>query len=395
MTLDRLLPLTKQTFLVILVGTTVVLGTGIGFTTEFSSDQGVVTTPTSTPPTVSVTPMDTQTPTMTEASPDDGDRNTRETPTRTTTVTTTETASENSPADSQSHTVNLRVTATDPDDVANEEGHVAGLRGEVSGTLSWSGEVDAVVLVVSTWSPHNGWVEKRRVTISGSALDSSVILSEALDRTSLLYATGERAAAFDNPEDATRASRRGYVGVTAILFDDAEVARVARVTEYSFDVVNAGTVDVELGHPGGHGTAINVADAAPGTTGNRTITVRNNGTASGTARLFLRNVTGAENGFTDSELQVDGDSESELLGYFGLRLAVVTEEERFYILGGPSDYVILGDYPDAWLGSFSLPSGDVQRIVVEWRVPTAAGNDVMTDSVSFDLQFQFVSDGTE
>jgi hypothetical protein len=54
----------------------------------------------------------------------------------------------------------LTVEAADPATVRSVDGTVGTLSGPVTGTLSWTGTVDSVVLVVNAWVPDDGWQER-------------------------------------------------------------------------------------------------------------------------------------------------------------------------------------------------------------------------------------------
>lgn len=373
-------PLTKQTALVALVVLVTLTGAGVGLlgNVDEPNQTAPSTTATPTPPTVETTPPTTAEPPAT----------TTKTPSESVTESATESATESTETASRIEAA-LSLSVTDPDDVANSEGHVAGLRGHVSGTLSWTGDVDSVVLVVSSWSPHDGWVEKRRTALTPTG--QSLALADALNRTHLLYVRGECAAAFDNHEDATEVTRRGYVGVTAVFFDDGRaVGRVGRTAAYRFDVRNVGTVDVTLSGVDSGQTAMTVSNVSPAASGQKALTVQNNGTANGMLHLYIRDVGGAENGFAEPETEGDGPG-SELLDAFGLRIAAVGGGERTYLLGTADSYATLGSYTNVRMSSLRIPSGETRRIVVEWHVPPRLSSAAMTDSVSFDIQFQLVS----
>lgn len=382
---DEYLP-TKRTVLIVLIVLVIVLGAGIGVINEIGMTQLGDENTTPTEPTVTVTPPATETPTETP------------TPTSETPAEDNGPATETATPSELSGSIDLDASA--PRDVSNGAGHVVGPRGELSGTATWDEPVDTAVVVVSSWSPADGWSEIRRTTVSPE--DGSLTLEEAFDSTEIRYLSGERAEAFNNPHDATTLTRTGYIGVTVVLFEDGEEqGRLVDTTTYSFDVTNVGSVDmsIELGQTASENGGAAGDDIAPGATGYRSITLENAGSGSGTLRVFLTNVTGSENGFADAEAAVDDDQESELLEQLQIRIAVVNDGGRNYLLGGPDDYApltrpVLGDRSGE-VGDVPLPAGERRAVVVEWWLPESAGNEVMTDTVDWDLKFVLESDGTD
>ncbi|MEF8801728.1 MAG: hypothetical protein V5A38_10925 [Halolamina sp.] len=361
----------------------IVLGGGIGVINESGITQFGDENTDPSEPTVTVTPPATETPRET-ATPtsDTGGK---------TTATETATPSEISGS--------IAIDASAPEDVKNGAGKVIELSGEISGTASWEGSVDSAVVIVSSWSPEDGWSEIRRTTVSPT--NSSLALEEVFKGTETRYVTGQRAKAFTNPHEATTLTRTGYIGVTVVLFEDSEEkGQLVNMTEYSLNVTNVGSADVSLdleeatSETGGAASD----NVAPGATGYRSITLENAGSASGTLRVFLTNVTGSENGFADAEAAVDDDQDSELLEQLQLRIAVVTDNGRNYLLGGPDEYAPLTrplfGARSGEVGGVSLPAGERRAVVVEWWLPESAGNEVMTDTVGWDLKFVLESDGT-
>lgn len=400
---------TKRTVLIALIILLIVLSAGIGVISEVGITQLGDENTTPAEPAVTVTPPPSETPTETLTATSD-----TQPPDQT---TDTETVTPSGISGS------IDIDASAPRDVSNGAGHVVRLRSEISGTASWDEPVDSAVVVVSSWSPVDGWNEVRRTTVSPDS--RSLTIEEAFGSTETRYLSGPRAEAFNNPHNATTLTRTGYIGVTVVLFEDGEEqGRLVDTTDYSFDVTNVGRAketDVETANETEAGTATETnagsADVtvdlsqtasqtggtasdnlAPGSTGYRSITLENDGSESGTLRVFLTNVTGSENGFADPEAAVDDDQESELLDVLQIRIAVVDDGDRTYLLGGPDEYApltrsTLGD-SSGEVGVVPLPSGERRAVVVEWSVPKSVGKEIMTDTVDWDLKFVLESDGS-
>jgi hypothetical protein len=380
---------TKRTVLVVLVVSLVLFGLGagaIGMGDSQPADSAspaseTETTPDPGEPTVTVTPPETATP--------PAGTSTASTPRNTATETSTPSAS-----------ASLRVDVSPPDDVANGKGKVGPLWGTMDGTLAWNGSVDSAVVVVSVLGPDEGWVERERVTVRPEG--TSLSLQTLFDGEQYEYLGADLAEGFDNPESGTTVTRTGFVGVTAVLFENGEQrTRLTETADYRFDVSNTGGVDISLSNPDGEHEDVNVdssgsSGSLPGENASRSITVNNTGEFAGTVRVFLTDVRGSENGFAPPEAAVDDDQESELLELLELRIAVLDDSDRRYVLGGPDTWVNLEDIEeDRAVTSFGLDPSQSRSVVVEWRIPASAGNEVMTDTADWDVKFVFESDGAE
>jgi len=384
--------ITKRTVLILLVVSLVLFGLGAGVIdmgdTEPSGNASVTTPGTETAtdpgqPTVTVTPPGTSTPAGTDR-PAAAERPTP-TPEPTPTLDTS-----------------LSGDAEAPDDVSNEKGLVGPLWGSLDGTLAWNGSVDSVVVVVSSLAPEEGWIERERVTVRPEG--DSLSLESLIDGERYRYLGADGAAGFSNPDGGTTATRRGAIGITAVLFEDGEERRrVTETDDYRFEVANTGGVDISLSDDDGddaesiEAVPTNGGGFAPGKEGNRSMTVNNTGRFAGTVRVYVTDLRGSENGFAGPEAAVDDDQQSELLEQLQLRMSVVDGEDRRYVLGGPAAWIDLDESVDegSQVTSFGLDPGENRTIVVEWGLPSSAGNEVMTDTANWDLEFVFESDGAE
>ncbi|SDM76424.1 hypothetical protein SAMN04487949_2531 [Halogranum gelatinilyticum] len=290
--------------------------------------------------------------------------------------------------------LDVAFTPTDPDDVTNAEGIVPPLAGELSGSVEWDVPADRVTLVAHTWTPNEEWTERRRTTVEASN-DRSLSLSQAFDSTRLFY-TEATTPGFANPADASTRTRRGYVSVTAVLYDgDDELDRVAVVEPYEFDVTNTAETAVALDVGGAAETPLlAVEGAAPGSAGDSAVTVSNDGTDDATLSITVSNLVNAENGLIEPERAVDASPDvGELADALELRVALVRGDgSRSYLVGsgngllsGPN-YVSLSTLATGDpLGSVGLEAGEHAHLVVEWRLPADVGNEIQSDQVSFDV----------
>jgi len=379
--------ITKRTVLILLVVALVLFGLGTGIV-EMGDTAPSAGNSVSTPETRS-TPDPGQ-PTVTVTPPEPTTLGTA------TTATTPETTTETS---DRAVDTSLHVEAASPDDVANDHGRVGPLWGSVSGTLAWDGSIDSVVVVVSVLAPEEGWVERERVTVRPDG--DSLSLESLLDSERYRYLGAEWAASFRNPNRGTTASRTGVVGVTAVLFEDGqERTRVTDTAPYRFEVTHTGGVDISVSESGDEPEDVGIGPShgdgvLPGESASRSMTVKNTGRFAGTVRVFVTDVRGSENGFASPEAPVDDDQESELLEQLQLRVVVVEDDARQYVLGGPSAWVDLDQsvQKGSPITSFDLEPREDRTLVVEWRLPSSAGNEVMTDTAHWDVEFVFETAG--
>ena len=294
----------------------------------------------------------------------------------------------------------LGLTVGDPAQIRNSGGTVGNISGPVSGSLNWTGGADAAVLVVQVWVPDAGWETVDRVTVVG---ESPVSLDAVLGQT--IYATGSRADVFNNPRDGTTRRTTGYLSVTAILFDDgAELNRTTATAEFTTTVTNRDSrstpVDLVVGGTA-RSTVFEMADssafAAPGSSGVTRISLTNNGDRSGTIRLSSVRYKSNENGLTGPEADVDetggdpGIGAGELHEALEIRASLAFADGRSrYVIGGESAYRKIASLSNGAVAFGGLAGGESVELVVEFRIPTSVGNEIQTDTLVVDFEFQLV-----
>lgn len=253
----------------------------------------------------------------------------------------------------------LTASATAPDDVRNDAGAVPRLAGTVSGVVEWDGDADTAVFVVSGRVSGGEWVEAARRTVRADGGRAR------LNATAVAYANASRAAAFDNPTDASAVTRTGSVAVTAVLFDDgAEVARVTETLRYEFAAYNTGTVSLRLGGDGGV-EALDASGVAPGASGAHSVVVRNDGAADGSLAVGLRNLDAAENGVAEPERGVDRADAVELADAVSVRVGLRTDDDTTYAVGGPDRFVGFADLREGTVATVPFAADEERTVVVE------------------------------
>lgn len=378
--------LTKRLVLVVLTGTFVTVGLGFGVLSPAIIDapsQPATLGPATLPTVDSDLPAP---PDVTGGTPGVGGP--------TTPPTTTTTAVPLQPA--------ITVALADlPERVASDAGTVHDVRPSLSGTLSLARPLEArtdATVVVQTWTPESGWATVDRATATLSPGTTTVALAELRGGDTLAYASGARAAEYDNPEDGTTARRRGAVAVTVVLSRGGErLTTTGATTEFAFRVANLederddgaeGSIarpHLLLDRRASDPTLFRATTVAPGDRSGATLEVTNDGEAAGTLVVGVANLSSSENGWTEPEAAVDHDRESELPAHLLVRVAVHRDGDVRYLVGGTDRMVRFAALEEGSLGSVPLGVDENATVQVEWYVEREADNEIQTDAVGVDL----------
>jgi hypothetical protein len=318
----------------------------------------------------------------------------------------------------------VALDVTDPAPIRSDDGTVGAVSGTPGGELSWTGRVTDAVFVVQTWVPGDGWREVTRVTVAAS---SPVSVADALGE--IEYADAARAAGFANDDPGTVRRTGGKVSVTAVLFDgEAEVARVEASEPFTVTVENTGRGALELdmgngtndtrerqllgfgsGSSGGSGgSAGNDSDAGagagsgtvvPGQAGVNRVPLTNRGSTPGTLTLSSITYVSYENGRTAPERKVDptggdpGPGAGELDGAVEIRARAVTDGTRTYVIGNETTFRSIRSLRNGSVDIAALDPGESTDLVVEFRVPESAGNEIQGDTIVVDFGFSLTGTG--
>ena len=308
-------------------------------------------------------------------------------------------------------TAALNLTVGDPGEIRNRYGRVDTLSGPISGSLNWTGSVDSAVVVVHVWVPEQGWHDVTRVTVDGS---SPVSLDAVLGNTT--YATGNRADAFRNPEDGTTRQTTGYLSVTAVLSDGGvERTRTTATDTFTTSVTNleSGSASVTSHDAastpldlvvGGSTQRTNIFElgdgstlAAPGSSGVTRRTLTNGGDRRGDVLLSSVSYSSDENGQTGPEAAVDetggdpGVDAGELHEALEIRVSVeFADGSSRYVIGAESAYRTIASLANEVVEFGDLGAGESVDLVIEFRIPSATGNEIQSDILVVDFEFQLV-----
>lgn len=151
------------------------------------------------------------------------------------------------------------------------------------------------------------------------------------------------------------------------------------------------TFDLRLGVQSGR-AILDVENAIPGQSGERTVSVRNAGSLDGRLDASV-SITGEhENGLTEPERQVDeSPSQGELGEWVEFRVSLPSDDGdgRTYLVGSADDYVSPSDIGDD-SATTALSSSERRDLRIEWCVSDEAGNEIQSDSVRLAFEFTLV-----
>ena len=180
--------------------------------------------------------------------------------------------------------------------------------------------------------------------------------------------------------------------VTATPTDTATPADTATGSDSDSDGTNGGgSQPPATPSPGlelGEGESLfEGSNLAPGQSGQGTLTLRNAEDEDGNLTVTSVAITDEENGITDPESAVDSTpDEGELSSALEVRLSIDDGNSQTYLLGTESGYATLEELPDdAPSDAYGLASGEEVTLVMDWRLPSSAGNEIQSDGVSVDL----------
>lgn len=181
----------------------------------------------------------------------------------------------------------------------------------------------------------------------------------------------------------------GFVGyqVTSALFTDTE-----RTEDSTF---TAGTLDMNV--DGNNGTAFdNIVVAnigADGTvSGTKTWTINNTGSVPGELAFKVAELRNYDNGCNEPELLVDTTCENPGLGQgeLGNAISTVVKVGDTAVVNSNLATANQAAYQTQWdaAPTVVIPAGGSTTVTMDWATdPSSYGNEVQSDSLDFDIQF--------
>lgn len=149
------------------------------------------------------------------------------------------------------------------------------------------------------------------------------------------------------------------------------------------------TPDTDVSVAPGATTAdgITVQNLVPGDTENESYEVENVGAAPGELVVELSNIVDKENGTTEPERDADNQPGGELSDALEARLVVSDGRGATYLVGGATAYEPFSTLNDTFDTGTTIDADDSRSVRLDVRLPASTGNEVQTDSVSFDIAF--------
>jgi len=136
-------------------------------------------------------------------------------------------------------------------------------------------------------------------------------------------------------------------------------------------------------------TLLRVGGVAPGDAGVSRLRLRNTGSAAGELSVTELSVASDENDIVSPELSVDDSpEEGELADALVVRVSAEYPDGETVSVFGDDEFVPIGSLEarNRTIGD-GLAAGEDVTIVLEWRLPSGTGNEVQSDSVTFDVAF--------
>ncbi len=160
-----------------------------------------------------------------------------------------------------------------------------------------------------------------------------------------------------------------------------------------------GAVHLRLNHGATEGGRLNVNGAMPGDSGSHAYPVENVGKLPGNLSISIPAVI---NTAATSGPQIDGrgdlGAETEVALFFDMDgdaawsvgdVGLACDGSKY--AAGPLTYAPLDSYGAAnWQDVVEVGGGQQCTLMLLWRIPATAGNEIQGDSVSFDIRFSLV-----
>ncbi|MFW5949994.1 MAG: hypothetical protein ACOCR6_01425 [archaeon] len=149
---------------------------------------------------------------------------------------------------------------------------------------------------------------------------------------------------------------------------------------------------VSLDTPG-DATIMAIGDVVPGDAGTNRLVLENTGRESGTLRIAETTVVDHENGIVEAEAAVDDSpDEGELSDAITVRMRFrYSDGEDAIVVGSNSSFVPLASMNATAPPEQMVAPGERVIVEIEWRIDQTAGNEIQSDSTTFDVVFELSS----
>ena len=136
-------------------------------------------------------------------------------------------------------------------------------------------------------------------------------------------------------------------------------------------------------------TLLRADGVVPGDEGVSRLQLRNTGTMAGELSVTEIAVESDENGIRPPESSVDDSpEEGELDEHLLVRISAEYPDDEIVTVYGDGEFVPIGalEAGNRTIGD-GLAAGEDVTVVMEWRIPAETGNEIQSDSVTFDIGF--------
>lgn len=179
------------------------------------------------------------------------------------------------------------------------------------------------------------------------------------------------------------------VGAAGAIGGAGTMAYFSDTEESTGNSVSAGTMDLNINGDDSAVTTLDVADKAPGDSGSESHSISNSGTVDGVVDVLFSSASNNEGDTSDAE--GDTSSPGDLGGV--LEVDVYLDDDGDTSSTGDQTVAGSGTFDSVFDGSEAdanhpLPAGGSSNLVIEWEIPTTAGNDIQGDSVSGDISVE-------
>jgi spore coat-associated protein N len=169
------------------------------------------------------------------------------------------------------------------------------------------------------------------------------------------------------------------VGILALAIGWGTYSYFSDTETSSGNTFSAGTLDLKVdGKDDPLGAYFSVSDVKPGDSGSKDIVLSNAGTLDGKAYIHFKNVEDSPGTTPESEPKPDyGELSKNLKIKVSNGTATVVEG---FLSDIKSNSYLLG----------TIAGGGSLTVTIEWSIPSTVGNEIMGDSVTFDIEFSLV-----
>jgi predicted ribosomally synthesized peptide with SipW-like signal peptide len=168
------------------------------------------------------------------------------------------------------------------------------------------------------------------------------------------------------------------IGILALAMGYGTYSYFSDTETSSGNTFSAGTLDLKVGGTDNPSAFFTVSNVMPGNSSSQSIVLSNSGTLDGKAYIHFKNVVDSPGTTPEPEPTPDNGELSQNLK-IKVSNSTATVVEGF-LSGINSTSYLLG----------TIAGGGSLTVTIEWSIPSTVGNEIMGDSVTFDIEFSLV-----